>query len=221
MKMNWLAELKYFEIRNDNILRNFIFEFWCWVLSCSNFPKVTLWIKWGFELRTSCIQTRSNRLLMFFEIGVLKNFASFTGKHLCWSLFFNKAAGCRPATACNFIKKRLKHRCFHVNFPKLLRIEHLRWLHPSTHPVVTIWSLIKVGYDTAQHHNNVCSYLNISSIRNKLNNLKLTTDEYTGYPLCCRKQNLPKISFHFWCLTRFWIHLFGKNLQYLATNFSN
>ena len=28
--------------------------------------------------------------------GVLKNFAKFTGKHLCHSLFFNKVAGSRP-----------------------------------------------------------------------------------------------------------------------------
>ena len=27
--------------------------------------------------------------------GVLKNFAKFTGKHLCQSLFFNKVAGLR------------------------------------------------------------------------------------------------------------------------------
>ena len=30
---------------------------------------------------------RSSRLQMFFKIGVLKNFAIFTGKHMCWSLF--------------------------------------------------------------------------------------------------------------------------------------
>ena len=30
---------------------------------------------------------RSSRLQMFLKIGVLKNFAMFTGKHLCWSLF--------------------------------------------------------------------------------------------------------------------------------------
>ena len=30
---------------------------------------------------------RSNRLLMFFGIRGLKNFAIFTGKRLCWSLF--------------------------------------------------------------------------------------------------------------------------------------
>ena len=34
------------------------------------------------------------------EKSVLKHFAIFTGKHLCWSLFIS------------FIKKRLKHRCF-------------------------------------------------------------------------------------------------------------
>ena len=30
---------------------------------------------------------------MFCEKGVLRNFAKFTGKHLCQSLFFNKVAG--------------------------------------------------------------------------------------------------------------------------------
>ena len=34
---------------------------------------------------------------VFYEKDVLKNFAKFTGKHLCWRLFFNKVAGCRPA----------------------------------------------------------------------------------------------------------------------------
>ena len=35
---------------------------------------------------------------------VLKNFTRFTGKHLSWSLFFNKVAGLRPAT---LLKKKL------------------------------------------------------------------------------------------------------------------
>ena len=30
------------------------------------------------------------RSQMFFKIGFLKNLGNFTGKHLCWSLFFNK-----------------------------------------------------------------------------------------------------------------------------------
>ena len=35
---------------------------------------------------------------VFYKKGVLKNFAKFTGKYLYQSLFFNKAAGVRPAT---------------------------------------------------------------------------------------------------------------------------
>ena len=50
--------------------------------------------------------------------GVLKNFAKFTGIHLCQRLFFYKVAGLRPAT---ILKKRLWHRCFLVNFAKFLR----------------------------------------------------------------------------------------------------
>ena len=54
---------------------------------------------------------------MFCKKFVPRNFAKFTGKHLCQSLFFNKVAGLRPAT---LLKKRLWHRCFPVNFPKFL-----------------------------------------------------------------------------------------------------
>ena len=35
-------------------------------------------------------ECRSNCLEMFSKIGVLKNVATFTGKHLCWSLFLIK-----------------------------------------------------------------------------------------------------------------------------------
>ena len=54
--------------------------------------------------RSSCSQ-------MFYKIVVLKNFAKFTGKPLCWSHFLNKAAGL----------KRLHHKCFHKIFPKFSR----------------------------------------------------------------------------------------------------
>ena len=33
---------------------------------------------------------KSSLSQMFFKIGVLKNFAIFTGKHLCWNLFLIK-----------------------------------------------------------------------------------------------------------------------------------
>ena len=54
---------------------------------------------------------------------VLRNFAKFTGKHLRQSLSFNKVAGLRPAT---LLKKRLRHRCFPVDFPKFLRTPSLQ-----------------------------------------------------------------------------------------------
>ena len=59
----------------------------------------------------------------------LRNFAKFTGKHLCQTLFFHKVGGLSPPT---LLKNRLWHRCFPVNLSKFLRtpffIEHLRWL---------------------------------------------------------------------------------------------
>ena len=65
---------------------------------------------------------------MFCKKGVLRNFANFTGKHLCQSLFFSKVA--------TLLKKRLWHRCFPVNFAKFLRTpfftKHLQWLHGNT-----------------------------------------------------------------------------------------
>ena len=40
-------------------------------------------------------KTRSSHRRCSIRKGVLKNFAKFTGKHLCQSLFFNKVAGLR------------------------------------------------------------------------------------------------------------------------------
>ena len=68
---------------------------------------------------------RSSRPELFCKKGVLKNFAKFTGKHQCQSLFFTKVEVLRPAT-------RLWHSYFSVNFAKFLKTpfltEHLRWL---------------------------------------------------------------------------------------------
>ena len=52
--------------------------------------------------------------------GVLRNFAKFTGKHLCQSFFFNKVE------ACNFVKKETWHSCFPVHFAKFLRTPSLQ-----------------------------------------------------------------------------------------------
>ena len=74
------------------------------------------------------LKDRSSHLEVFCKKGVLRNFAKFTGKHLCQRLFFNKVAG----RLAPLLKKSLWHRCFLVNFEKFLRTsfltEHLRWL---------------------------------------------------------------------------------------------
>ena len=62
---------------------------------------------------------RSSHLKVFCEKGVLRNFAKFTGKHLC-------------------------QRCFPVNFAKYLRTpffkEHLRWLFCRT------WDFLRIAH---------------------------------------------------------------------------
>ena len=66
---------------------------------------------------------------VFCEKGVLRNFAKFTGKHLCLSLFLNEVEGLRPAA---LFRKRLGHSCFPANFVEFLKTpfltKHLRWL---------------------------------------------------------------------------------------------
>ena len=64
---------------------------------------------------------RSSRPEVFCKEGVLWNFAKFTGKHLCQSLFFKKFAGLRP-----LLKKRLWYRYFLVNFVKFFRTSFLQ-----------------------------------------------------------------------------------------------
>ena len=65
---------------------------------------------------------------VFYKKAVLQTFAIFAGKHLRWSPWLVKL----QAWACNFIKKRLQHRCFPVNIAEFLRIaifiEHIWWL---------------------------------------------------------------------------------------------
>ena len=58
---------------------------------------------------------RSSRPQMFFKIGVLKNFANFTGKHLCVVL--------RPTTLF-----QRDSRTSLWNFPNFSPHKHLRWL---------------------------------------------------------------------------------------------
>lgn len=49
--------------------------------------------------------------------GVLKKFANFKGKHLCWSLFYIKIIGWSPRT---LFKKRFQHNNFRITSTKFL-----------------------------------------------------------------------------------------------------
>ena len=75
------------------------------------------------KLRSSCPEA-------FYKKGAPRNFAKFTGQHLCQRLFLNKVAERlffkfwhRPATLS---KKSLWHRRFPVNFAKFLRTPFLQ-----------------------------------------------------------------------------------------------
>ena len=57
---------------------------------------------------------------MLLEMGILKNVAIFTGKHLCWDLFLIKLQDCRAATL-------LKRDSNTIDFLRILQnsYEHL------------------------------------------------------------------------------------------------
>ena len=65
--------------------------------------------------KTDNVVSKSSHQRCSVKKGVLINFAKFTGKHLCQSLFLNKVAG------ATLLKKILWHRCFPVNFAKFIR----------------------------------------------------------------------------------------------------
>ena len=66
---------------------------------------------------------------MFCKKGVLRNFAKFTGKHLCQSLFLIKLQASGLQQACNFIKKKTLAQVFSCEFCEISKntffTEHL------------------------------------------------------------------------------------------------
>ena len=88
-----------------------IFNHWIWIW----FESPPLNIKWNLPA------FKSNHRRCSVKNGALRNFAKFTGKPLCPSLFFNKVAG-----TATLLKKRLWRRCFPVDFVKFLRTPFLQ-----------------------------------------------------------------------------------------------
>ena len=83
-----------------------------------------------------------------------RHFVKFTGKHLCQSLF---------------LKKRLWHRCFPVNFVKFLRtpffIEHLWWLLLERNYVVK--DLLNPGSQQTYISQRIADRLNFTPINQR------------------------------------------------------
>ena len=87
-------------------------------------PKPTsTWTEISSNLIVTTCCFRKQPPEVFYKKGVLENFAKFTAKHLCQSLFLNKIAGLRSAI---LLKKRLWHRCFPANFAKFSRTPFLQ-----------------------------------------------------------------------------------------------
>ena len=60
-------------------------------LSCFNLGVMS--VTEFVNLLQNLLRDRQSRLELFCKKGALRNFAKFTGKHLCQSLNFNKVAG--------------------------------------------------------------------------------------------------------------------------------
>ena len=91
--------------------------------SLTNLSKVKLEF-----VRNSSSIIRSRYWRCSIQKSVFKNFVILTGNRLRWSLILNKVADLQ---ACNFIKKRLQHRCFTVSIVRfsktpILKIEQRR-----------------------------------------------------------------------------------------------
>ena len=71
---------------------------------------------------------RSSRSQMFFKIGILKNFAIITGKHLCWSVFSIELQTWRSAALLNRDSNTGVSMWILQNFSGQLSIKYLRWL---------------------------------------------------------------------------------------------
>ena len=84
---------------------------------------VFLWILLPVSSYTEAIAQRCSAKKVFLEI--LQNSQENTSARVSFLIKLQ-------ASACNFIKKRLWHRCFPVNYAKFLTAplltEHLRWL---------------------------------------------------------------------------------------------
>ena len=75
--------------------------------------------------QNQCLPFGTSRPQMFFKVGVLKSYAIYAGKHLCWSIFLKKFQYFMPTTlketpakvfSCEYCKI-FKNSFFHRTLP--------------------------------------------------------------------------------------------------------
>ena len=95
----------------------FFISFFCWneISKKSSIKEDTRIIE---NCKANYISDRSSHRRCSVRKNVVRNFAKFTGNHLCQVLFMSGPK--------NLIKKRLWHRCFPVNVAKFLRTAFLQ-----------------------------------------------------------------------------------------------
>ena len=126
----------------------------------------------------------------FFKIGVLKYFAIFTGKPLCWNLVLIKMQALRPAT---LLKKRLQHRCFPVNIGIFLRTPILK--NTSSGCFCSSYENVTIQQKTKQHAE-----------------IRICCKTYFKTEAYSEASQTSRIDFR--CLTGFWIRLWNIYMQY-------
>ena len=112
---------------------------------------------------SQCLRSFSHRRCSV-KKGALRNFAKLTGKHLCQSLFFNKIG------LQLYLKRRLWHRCFPVNFQEHLFLKNTGCFRPKLKSLGRA-NLTKIFRDTLETKRwNLFSnseHWNISYIKNQ------------------------------------------------------
>ena len=157
---------------------------------------------------------RSNQLSCSMEKGILKNLRKFAGKQLWQSFFFNKVEGLRPAA---LLKKRLWHKCFPLNFVKLLRTPFLQ--NTSGRLLLCFWFL-------SFHQNLKVCALKIRTI--KYFQEKLHHGYFTGFLIAIRpnagywgeleRQGVQKLlPGNDWSMKRFKIYRLGYKISFKKT----
>ena len=94
-----------------------VYDYFCFFASLcfnKNIRRVSLYL--SFFWSVLAIEATTTGVLL--KKGIFKDFANFTGKRLCWSLFLINLQASRSAT---LLKKGLHGACFPVKTEKCLR----------------------------------------------------------------------------------------------------